>query len=497
LGCYFTAMYYPKPLLLWLLLLASPTMAQVAQPKAPGPAATVEVSRIYSLVRFVQAAAGNGYRGNRRIFEASRFNTPTAQRWLQRYRQLDTDISCPRQNYPDGRIGSQTSIEPAYLSAAADAADLADLQRRTVSLLPNEVLASLDSIYRQLQPAFDTLAWQPHAAELARQRTAYAAFLTEKGLMAHFGRLRAFYGSVWPDALPFRILLSPQLDAGKDFTNQAKSVGNLVLVGTLPTSRKFAEGTTVVFHEMSHALSGQQRQQLQQQLEQWYLHSPAGAYRDAYHLMEEALATVAGEWVYAQQVGQPEAGSWYQDTYIDRYAHALYPLMTGYIARGQQIDQAFVQEAAATFAHTFPSAATEYNNLFRYVLYWTDSEDTQRVEQDFRAHFRSTYSYSTTPILNKARPLEILKTGDCLPVIVVTRNHDATLRYLRQQLPALRQFKLQAKQSFVLSTTGASGPLVLVCAHEAAEVAAAAQLLDKQGHFDPAHPVIQLSQAAK
>jgi hypothetical protein len=287
-------MRYLKALLLWLLLPAGPAQAQATHASSPGPAVSIEVSRVYGLVRFVQAAAGNGYRGNRRVFEASRFNTPTAQRWLRRYRQLDTEVSCPRQSYPDGRIGSQASSEPAYLTAAADATDLTDLQRRTVGLLPNEVLASLDSIYRQLQPAFDTLAWQPHAAELARQRTAYAAFLTEKNLMAHFGRLRAFYGSVWPDALPFRILLSPQLDAGKDFTNQAKSIGNLVLVGTLPTSRKFAEGTAVVFHEMSHALSGQQRLQLQQQLEQWYLHSPAGSYRDAYHLMEEALATVAG-----------------------------------------------------------------------------------------------------------------------------------------------------------------------------------------------------------
>ena len=484
-------MRYPKTLLLWLLLLAGPAMGQSTQPMSPGPAVTVEVSWVYSLVRFVQAAAGNGYRGNRRTFEASRFNTPAAQRWLRRYRQLDTEVSCPRQNYPDGRIGSQASTDPAYLSAAADAADLADLQRRTVGLLPNEVLASLDSVYRHLQPAFDTLAWQPHAAELARQRTAYAAFLTEKHLMPRFGQLRAFYGSVWPDAVPFRILLSPQLDAGTDFTNQATNVSNLVLVGTHPASRKFAEATTVVFHEMSHALSGQQRQQLQQQLEQWYLHD-AVPHRDAYHLMEEALATVAGEWLYAQQRGQPEAGSWYQDDYIDRYAHALYPLMTGYIERGQQIDQAFVQEAAALFARTFPNAASEYTNLFRYAMYWTDSDDAGQVVQAFRAHFRSTYTRSITPIIKEARPLELLKAGDYLPVIVVTRNHEATLRYLRQQLPALRKLKLRPSQSFVLSTSGPAGPLVLVCAHDPAEVTAAAQLLSKQSHFDPAHPLALL-----
>jgi phosphoglycolate phosphatase-like HAD superfamily hydrolase len=490
-------MKYLKLLLVWLLLPAGLAVAQPAQPRPASPAATVEVSRVYSLVRFVQAAAGNGYRGNRRAFEASRFNTPAAQRWLRRYRQLDIEVSCPRQNYPDGRIGSQASSEPAYLSAAADATDLADLQRRTVGLLPNEVLASLDTIYHQLQPAFDTLAWQPHAAELARQRTAYAYFLAEKGLMARFGQLRTFYGSVWPDAVPFRILLSPQFDVGATFTNQATTLGNLVLVGTHPTSRKFAEATSVVFHEMSHALSAQQRLGLQQQLEQWYLRDAKPPYRDAYHLMEEALATVAGEWLYAQQVGQPEAGEWYQDSYIDRYAHALYPLMTGYIARGQQIDQAFVQEAGALFARTFPTAATDYTNLFRYVLYWTDSDDAGQVKQAFRDRFRSNYTQLITPVMKQDRALELLKSGDYLPVVVVTRNHEATLRYLRQQVPALQKFKLRPAQSFVLSTTGPGGSLILVNAHNPAEVVAAAQLLEKQGHFDPAQPLVLLSPAAK
>jgi len=490
-------MRYLNVLLVWLLLPASPAAAQVALPASPGPAATVEVSRMYSLVRFVQAASGNGYRGNRRAFEASRFNTPAAQRWLRRYRQLETEVSSPLQHYPDGRIGSQASTEPAYLAAAADATDLVDLQRRTAGLLPNEVLVSLDSVYRQLQPAFDTLAWRPHAAELEKQRAAYAAFLAEKKLMANFGQLRAFYGSIWPDNLPFRILLSPQLDGGATFTNQATTVGNLVLVGAHPTSRKFAEATSVVFHEMSHALSAQQRLALQQQLEQWYLRADPVPHRDAYHLMEEALATVAGEWLYAQQTGQPETGEWYQDSYIDRYAHALYPLMTGYIARGQQIDQAFVREAAVLFDRTFPNAATEYASRFRYVMYWTDSDDAGRVQQPFREQFRSTYSHSINPIIGEAKPLELLKAGDYLPVIVVTRDHDATLRYLRQQVPGLQKFKLKPAQSFLLSTTGPAGPLVLVNAHNPAEITAAAQLLAKQGHFDPAQPLVLLAPGAK
>ncbi|RYY19112.1 MAG: hypothetical protein EOO36_06540 [Cytophagaceae bacterium] len=484
-----------KQLLAVLLFLTGwPSLAQDA-PAATGPAAVVEVSRLHCLVRFVETLAGGrgGYVGSRKVFERSRFNTPAAQRWLRRYRQLDHEPGFVRADYPPDRLGSQATIAPAYLAAAADAADLPDLQRRTVGLLPNEVLVSLDSVYRFFTPAFDTLAWQPHAAALARQRVAYNKFLMEKGLMRYFGQVRTFYGSVWPDALPYRIQLNPQLDTGRYLTNHAWVSGNLVLLDCHPASRDFAGGSAVVFHEMSHSLSVQQRQGLQQHLEQWYLRSASPNRRAAYYLMEEALATVAGEWMYAQQTGQPEADEWYQDDYINRYAHALYPLMTSYVARGQEIDSAFVRQAIATFDRTFPQAATDYVNLFRKALYWTNAEYDEAAWLPFQENFKSTLTGTVTPILGQADGLKMAQRGDYLPVILITRQHAATLRYLRQQLPALRAYRrLRPEQSFVLSTTGPAGPLIVVCAHDKPQVAAAATLLRQAGHIDSAKPLTLL-----
>jgi len=202
----------------WVLLRAWPALGQ-ARPS--GPAASVEVSRVHCLVRFVEMlAGGNNYVGSRRVFEQSRFNTPAAQRWLRRYRQLDREPGYQRDGYPTSRLGGQATTAATYLAATADATDLPDLQRRTVGLLPNEVLLSLDSVYRYFTPAFDTLAWQPHAAALAQLRPAYAGFLAQNQLMQHFGQLRTFYGSVWPDNLLYRILLNPQLDQGPDFTRK-------------------------------------------------------------------------------------------------------------------------------------------------------------------------------------------------------------------------------------------------------------------------------------
>ncbi len=463
---------------------------------ASGPAVTVEVSRVYCLVRFVETLAGGsgGHASSRRAFEKSRFNTPAARRWLRHYQRLDHEPGFDREGYPAGRVGSAGSTVPAYLAASADAQDLTDLQRRTVGLLPNEVLASLDSVYRYFTPAFDTLAWQPHAAELLQLRAVYAQYLGQQQLMRKFGQLRTFYGSVWPDALPYRIQLNPQLDAGQSFTNHAWVSGNLVLLDCHPAARDFASGSAVVFHEMSHSLSAQQRLGLQQQLERWYLGNASPNRRYAYNLMEEALATVAGEWIYAQQTGQPETGEWYHDDYINRYAQALYPLMTSYVERGQLIDSLFVGQAISTFDRVFPQAATEYVNLFRNVLYWTDAEDFNAAALAFRDQFRSNYTRTLTPILASAKGLEMAQSGECLPVIIITREHAATLRYLREQLPALHalRLRLRPEQNFLLSITGPHGPLIVVNTHDPAQLAAAAQLLQKQQHLNLKEPLLLL-----
>ena len=466
-----------------------------AQPAAsPGPAVTVEVSRTHSLVRFVQTIAGNGrtHAGSRWAFEHSRFNSPGAGRWLRRYRALDHEPEFERAGYPAGRVGTSGTIEPAYLAASTDAHDLPDLLRRTVGLLPNEVLVSLDSVYRYFEPAFDTLAWQPHAASLARLQTAYAQYLAEHQLLRAFGQLRTFYGGVWPDALPYRVLLNPQLTPGSSFTNKASVQGNVVLLNCSPGSRDFVGGSTVMFHEMCHSLSVQQRLGLQQQLERWYLHNASPNRRYAYNLMEEALATAAGEWMHARQTGQPEAGEWYEDDYIDRYAKALYPLVAGYTERGQTIDSAFVGRAISTFDAVFPQAATNCVNLFRNVLYWTDADDVDQATQPFRDRFNSTISIMTTPILHSSQALAAALSGEHLPVILVTREHAATLRYLRQQLPALRTHRLRPEHSFVLSTTGPNGPIILVNAHDPAQLAAAAALLKQQGQMNPKEPLVLL-----
>ena len=209
--------------------------------------------------------------------------------------------------------------------------------------------------------------------------------------------------------------------------------------------------------------------------------------------MEEAFATAAGEWVHARQTGRPQAGEWYEDDYINRYAQAIYPLVAGYTERDQTIDSAFVTQAVSLFDKSFPQAATDYVSLFRNVLYWSDAEDFGAAVRPFQDRFHSTVTGTSMPILNSAKSLAAATSGKYLPVILITRQHETTLKYLRQQLPALRaQQRLRPEQSFLLSTTGPSGPLILVNAHDPAQLAIAAKLLAEQGHLNLKQPLVLL-----
>jgi hypothetical protein len=251
-------------------------------------------------------------------------------------------------------------------------------------------------------------------------------------------------------------------------------------------------GSTVMVHEMCHALSTQQRLGLQQQLEGWFLHTASPNRRYAYNLMEEGLATAAGEWIHTRQTSRLSTDEWYDDDYINRYAKALYPLVASYTERSQALDSAFVGQALGTFDALFPQAATDYVNLFRNVLYWTDAEDYSAASRPFRDRFNTTVTFTASPILNAAETLALAQSGKYLSLILVTQQHEATLKYLRQQLPALRAHRLRPEQSFVLSTTGPAGALVLVNVHDPAQFTAAAKLLEQQGQMNPKQPLVLL-----
>ena len=126
------------------------------------------------------------------------------------------------------------------------------------------------------------------------------------------------------------------------------------------------------------------------------------------------------------------------------------------------------------------------------MLYWTDAEDFSAAVRPFRDRFNSTFTGTATPILNSAATLAMATSGDYLPVVLITRQHAATLKYLRQQLPALRKQRLRPEESFLFGTTGPTGPVILVNTHDPAQLTAAAELLKQQGHLNLKQPLVPL-----
>ena len=79
-------------------------------------------------------------------------------------------------------------------------------------------------------------------------------------------------------------------------------------------------------------------------------------------------------------------------------------------------------------------------------------------------------------------------------VIVITRDHEKTIRYLRGRIPALEQFKdLDTGSNFVLTFFDADrSPYVLVNLQDAGLFKVAVKRLKVEKMSDPENPVIRI-----
>lgn len=159
-------------------------------------------------------------------------------------------------------------------------------------------------------------------------------------------------------------------------------------------------------------------------------------------------------------------------------------MVKAYVGGGLTIDSAFVGLAVMVFDRTFSAAATDYVNLFRKVLYWTDADDPYEALVPFPEQFNSTLTNNSYPILGQPETVALARKGDFTPVVILTKQHAATLRYLRRQLPGLKGRHLPADRDFLLTTMTGTGPLLVISIRDRKRLAGVAELLRKQGRLE-------------
>jgi hypothetical protein len=443
--------------LLCLLLAASFTIACTAEPLL-----TFKISKPLCLLSFLETASGDAHtsvtlREFIRTHTAAE-DTADFRRLIARFSSMNYEGSYTLSQYPALRQKPRTSTNLVKI-AAIQSGDLNEFFSRITGLMPNEQLLLFKEVLRDAEYYYDKAIFVQYKPALESQ---LAELQSKKHkTKAAFFKLKTFYGSTWPEEMPFTVAIYPI--PGSSGNTVASPHNNSLVLAVLTDEKDIESRVSVAMHEICHVLYEEQPLWLQWRLDSVFAENSSMAKQYAYSYLDEALATACGNgWMYEYITGDPDKGAWYNDDYINTYAHALYPMVKGYIENYKTIDRRFIREAITVFEKQFPEAAFEYNNLLNKVNLYTDADS----HQDFilqmntlQSRYRVTHCNSSYPI-NDERSLSLAAESEGTQLFLVHSRQKENFEALRKIFPQLSS--VDEKKEAITGFIDSKGRAVIV-----------------------------------
>lgn len=428
-----------------------------------------KISKPYAILSFIEAAAGTqSHSSTMKAFINSEIgqNDTVFNRLVQDFRSINLDYNYKREEFPANRRQYRSTYDLIVI-AAVKSKNLLQFKDNTIGILPNSTHQELLKTLTGVETYYDSLVW-PYAQQALNNQVQYLkAYETKANEL--FQLFRTFYHSSWSDDIPFDVTLFPI--PGKYGNTSATPHANSLCVGVLTESKDIAGTMGVVVHEMCHVLYDEEVSSFQHQLDSAFTSSTSPYKNVAYNFFDEGLATALGNgWAYEKISGKPDTSIWYNNEYINGFAHAIYPLVKEYLEAGRSIDPSFVEQAIQIFAKTYPRALTDYSILFNNMFLYTNADngpERQELKNIVGKYFQSSrYSFSS-PILHEYS-IESLKTSKPVQLIVIDKDHQATLSGLKKIFPEIElKSKGHKDKNFVLSFYDRSKrPVIIVYASD-------------------------------
>jgi hypothetical protein len=396
-------------------------------------------------------ARANPYKAQ---FAASRFTTPANLALLDSFGSVQTDYEYNYPEYPDGKIeGSTSYILKRNLILASS---LADFRTRSIVVLPSGDLNLIASALEVFTPVYDSLVYESGRATFERQLHEIEVLLREKRAAELFDAIRVFYRASWDPSIPFVFAFYPRL-AGGGFS--ATAYGN-VAESELPSDMKdYAMMLALMLHEAAHILLDEQQRDAAWEMQRWYSESQATTSHYAMGLMQESWATAVGNgYLYERLTGTLNPGSWYGQKHISQMAKALLPLMRPYLEAARPMDRALVDAYVNLFERNFRGWLSEWEFLMtaRAVISERPA-DFDLLDRKFP--YRNVQKYLSDFSDASLRELKASRTSK---LIVISRDHAATLDRVRQVFPELAGWRPDLAADFAHATMTAGKTRLIV-----------------------------------
>ena len=405
-----------------------------------GPLVRFRISKPVCLLTFLQAATGDP-RMSRTYgaYVLKSIPKEDADKFavaLSNFLSIGFDLSYSFPYYPDTRIRPK-STQRLISIAAVQSESTEDFLQRIIGILPNEQWLKLKNAFSIAEPIYDKAIFQPNKKATLHQLAELEKYSSRANDI--FDKLKHFYGSTWTSDIPFTISIYPI--PGSKGNTTATPHSNSIILAVLTEEPDHAMRMSVAIHEQCHILFEEQPLATQLRIDSVFSSSRSDFSKYAYGYLDEGLATACGNaWAYKQLTGKEDTTAWYDDAYIDGFAHALYPLVTEYMDAGRQMDKAFVQKAIKLFEQRFPRAIYSYENLLNIVNIYTDAADQQEfnsVTGILQHFFRITGSNSSYPV-SDPQTLAAMDHATGTQLFIIHTNHDENYKLLKSKFPQMK-----------------------------------------------------------
>lgn len=445
-----------------------------------------KVSKPYCIFNFLETASNSSRSSStlkRYIVNNTKGDSVFAN-MLSTFQNIQLAYDYKREEYPESRRQYRSTFDLIDI-ALVNSNTLDEFKNRIIGILPNSELQKLMTVLKSAEPYYDKLIWSTNEVKINNQLKALDVYAPKAS--AIFNTLNHFYNSSWTSDIPFIVSLYPIPGAKGNST--ATPHANSLCVGVLADEKDHIGRVGVVLHEMCHVLYDEQPNEFQHKLEKYFADNHSLYTQYAYNFFDEGLATALGNgWAYKTLNGTADTSSWYNNEYINGFAHALYPLVESYIDENKQMDSYFIDKAVDLFAEKFPGSITDYGILLNRVTIYNDAENSgerNALSNMIGEYFQLSNTSFMTPILDKDA-LASIKNNNQTQLIVVDRNQAQNIKELKKIFPQISKY-LPAKvdSSYNLSFLDKSKrPVIILISKNKEGIREELKKMKELKHFD-------------
>ncbi|MBC8468872.1 MAG: hypothetical protein H8D56_05320 [Planctomycetes bacterium] len=348
-----------------------------------------------------------------------------------------------------------------------------------------------------MEPIYDDLVWNLYYDKAQAKLKGLKEYAEKVNLDEMLGPIAHFLNSSWSTDIPLIVTFS--IVPGYKIRLVPPPIGNVIRAGLLTEPEDFFNYSWyvgVIVHEFAHRAFAEQPLKMHQQIDQCLTESKS-PHRGMVNLMfNEVLGGAVGHKVREDLLGEAHAFT-YNQPVIKAFDEAIYPLVVSYLDEGKSIDRAFVNESLAIYEKTFPNALNEYLNLFQAYYLLTDVEggEAHKLPGVIQKNIVGPMMYEVGSGITDDN-IDALMAYDFTKVIVITKDHEKTIKYLKGKISALDRFdNLDTGADWVLSCHDSDrNPYVIVNIQSLEAFEGVTKKLQAMEVIDPAKPIVVMGQ---